>query len=78
MFQKFIFQKTTLSPCTFSSINEVDLYASLKDVISHMHLLWELVLLGEPIVVMAPSPTICATTVLALISSINPLRYYSY
>lgn len=62
------------SPCTLSSINEVNLYQSLREVLPHMHLLWELVLLGEPLVVMAPSPTVCASTVLALVSSISPLK----
>jgi hypothetical protein len=30
-------------------------------------MLWELMLLGEPVVVMAPSPTVSSETVLALV-----------
>lgn len=33
----------------------------------HLQMLWELVLLGEPLVVIAPSPTVSSETVLALI-----------
>uniref|UniRef100_H2YY45 UDENN domain-containing protein n=1 Tax=Ciona savignyi TaxID=51511 RepID=H2YY45_CIOSA len=62
---------------SLSSIHEVNLYESLCDVLPHIHLLWELVLIGAPIVVMAPSPTVCSSTVLALVSSISPLRYCS-
>uniref|UniRef100_A0A8C5BZC1 DENN/MADD domain containing 6Aa n=1 Tax=Gadus morhua TaxID=8049 RepID=A0A8C5BZC1_GADMO len=40
-------------------------------------MLWELVLLGEPLVVMAPSPAESSDTVLALISCLSPLRYCS-
>ncbi|XP_078485837.1 protein DENND6A [Ciona intestinalis] len=65
------------TPFSLSSIHEVDLYQNLCDVLPHIHLLWELVLIGEPIVVMAPSPTACSSTVLALVSCINPLRYCS-
>lgn len=32
-----------------------------------MQMLWELMLLGEPVVVMAPSPTVSSETVLALV-----------
>ncbi|CAB1315696.1 unnamed protein product, partial [Coregonus sp. 'balchen'] len=40
-------------------------------------MLWELVLLGEALVVMAPSPAESSDTVLALVSCISPLRYCS-
>ncbi|TRY92896.1 hypothetical protein DNTS_005710, partial [Danionella cerebrum] len=40
-------------------------------------MLWELVLLGEALVVMAPSPAESSDTVLALVSCIAPLRYCS-
>uniref|UniRef100_A0A4W5NDL3 DENN/MADD domain containing 6B n=1 Tax=Hucho hucho TaxID=62062 RepID=A0A4W5NDL3_9TELE len=43
----------------------------------HLHMLWELMLLGEPVVIMAPSPTVSSETVLALSFSHTtvPLRY---
>uniref|UniRef100_A0A671UGK0 DENN/MADD domain containing 6B n=1 Tax=Sparus aurata TaxID=8175 RepID=A0A671UGK0_SPAAU len=46
-----------------------------QSVLIHLHILWELTLLGEPLVVMAPSPTISSETVLALVSSISPLKF---
>lgn len=43
-----------------------------QSVLVHLQLLWELLLLGEPLVVMAPSPTASSETVLALV------RYQSH
>jgi len=48
------------------SIYQPDLFQSLRPVLSHLHLFWELVLTAEPIVVMAPLPDMCANTVHAL------------
>lgn len=38
-----------------------------QSLLIHVQLLWELVLLGEPLVVMAPSPTVSSEVVLALV-----------
>ncbi|CAL8129641.1 unnamed protein product [Orchesella dallaii] len=57
------------------SVYQADLFQALRPVLSHVHLLWELVLTAEPIVVMAPLPDTCANTVHALLSMIFPLRY---
>uniref|UniRef100_A0A3B3TWC4 DENN/MADD domain containing 6B n=1 Tax=Poecilia latipinna TaxID=48699 RepID=A0A3B3TWC4_9TELE len=46
-----------------------------QSVLIHLQMLWELMLLGEPLVVMAPSPTVCSETILALVSSISPLKF---
>uniref|UniRef100_A0A8C8APF9 DENN domain containing 6B n=1 Tax=Otus sunia TaxID=257818 RepID=A0A8C8APF9_9STRI len=46
-----------------------------QPVLIHIQMLWELMLLGEPIVVMAPSPTVSSEMVLALTSCLAPLRY---
>uniref|UniRef100_A0A665VTC1 DENN/MADD domain containing 6Aa n=1 Tax=Echeneis naucrates TaxID=173247 RepID=A0A665VTC1_ECHNA len=46
-------------------------------VFFHIQMLWELVLLGEALVVMAPSPAESSDTVLALVNCISPLRYCS-
>uniref|UniRef100_A0A9J7X769 DENN/MADD domain containing 6B n=1 Tax=Cyprinus carpio carpio TaxID=630221 RepID=A0A9J7X769_CYPCA len=56
-------------------IHELDLFKCFQSVLIHMQMLWELMLLGEPVVVMAPSPTVSSETVLALVSAIAPLRY---
>ncbi|XP_059925030.1 DENN/MADD domain containing 6Aa [Gadus macrocephalus] len=59
------------------TIHEVDLFRCFHPVFFHIQMLWELVLLGEPLVVMAPSPAESSDTVLALISCLSPLRYCS-
>uniref|UniRef100_A0A8D0CJS6 DENN/MADD domain containing 6Aa n=1 Tax=Scleropages formosus TaxID=113540 RepID=A0A8D0CJS6_SCLFO len=59
------------------SIHEVDLFRCFSPVFFHIQMLWELVLLGEALVVMAPSPAESSDTVLALVSCISPLRYCS-
>lgn len=55
-----------VQPQHLSSVQDVDLFQSLGCVLSHVHLLWELVLTAEPIVVMATSPTDCSAMVQAL------------
>ncbi|XP_072845707.2 protein DENND6A [Pogona vitticeps] len=59
------------------TVHEVDLFRCFLPVFFHIQMLWELVLLGEPLVVMAPSPSESSETVLALVSCISPLKYYS-
>jgi len=44
-------------------------------LLPHIHLLWELVLLSEPIAVMASSPSICSDVVQTLVSLIQPLHF---
>lgn len=51
-----------------ASALEDDMFQSLLNIISHVHLLWELVLLNEPILVMAGSPKTCANMVQALVA----------
>lgn len=46
-----------------ASAYDGDMFKSLSSVVSHIHLLWELVLLSEPIVVMTSSPTTCSEIV---------------
>uniref|UniRef100_A0AAY5EXC9 UDENN domain-containing protein n=1 Tax=Electrophorus electricus TaxID=8005 RepID=A0AAY5EXC9_ELEEL len=53
----------------------LDLFKCFQSIFIHLQMLWELMLLGEPMVVMAPSPAISSETVLALVSSIGPLKY---
>ncbi|XP_056591156.1 DENN/MADD domain containing 6Aa isoform X2 [Triplophysa dalaica] len=59
------------------TVHEVDLFRCFYPVFFHIQMLWELVLLGEALVVMAPSPAESSETVLALVSCISPLRYCS-
>ncbi|XP_029828190.2 protein DENND6B isoform X2 [Ixodes scapularis] len=57
------------------SVHEVDIFRCLLPMLSHVQLLWELVLVAEPVVVMASSPAVCSETVHALVGLIWPLRF---
>uniref|UniRef100_A0A8B9JX63 DENN/MADD domain containing 6B n=1 Tax=Astyanax mexicanus TaxID=7994 RepID=A0A8B9JX63_ASTMX len=63
------------APTVLPTIHELDLFKCFQSILIHLQMLWELMLLGEPLVVMAPSPTMSSETVLALVSSISPLKY---
>ncbi|XP_074024226.1 protein DENND6B [Numenius arquata] len=63
------------APMVLPSIHELDLFRCFQPVLIHVQMLWELMLLGEPIVVMAPSPTVSSEMILALTSCLAPLRY---
>ncbi|XP_044182481.1 protein DENND6A-like [Acropora millepora] len=65
------------SPKVIPTLKDPDIFRCLQPILPHIHLLWELVLTNEPIVVMAPSPTVCSETVQALASLISPLHYCS-
>ncbi|KAK9763078.1 hypothetical protein K7432_010582 [Basidiobolus ranarum] len=51
------------------------MYNQFHEIIGDMWLCWELVLLGEPIVVTSQSPATCSETVTALIDMISPVPY---
>ncbi|KAF1372033.1 hypothetical protein PFLUV_G00260130 [Perca fluviatilis] len=67
--------KRARRPTVLPFDHQLDLFKCFQPVLVHLQMLWELVLLGEPLVVMAPSPTVSSETVLALISIISPLRF---
>uniref|UniRef100_A0A8C2AKP2 DENN/MADD domain containing 6B n=1 Tax=Cyprinus carpio TaxID=7962 RepID=A0A8C2AKP2_CYPCA len=54
------------APTVLPSVHELDLFKCFQSVLIHVQMLWELMLLGEPVVVMAPSPTVPSETVLVL------------
>ncbi|XP_072401870.1 protein DENND6A isoform X1 [Diabrotica undecimpunctata] len=58
-----------------TNVEDLNLFEILQPVLSYIHLLWELVIVSEPIVVMASSPTHCSSMVLALTRLICPLQY---
>ncbi|KAH0617272.1 hypothetical protein JD844_029166 [Phrynosoma platyrhinos] len=62
-------------PLVLPSACEVDLFRCFQPVLIHIQMLWEWVLLGEPLVVMGPSPAVSSEVVLALTSCLAPLRY---
>ncbi|XP_034382124.1 protein DENND6B isoform X2 [Cyclopterus lumpus] len=63
------------APTVLPTLHELDLFRCFQSVLIHLQMFWELMLLGEPVVVMAPSPTVSSETVLALVSSISPLKF---
>ncbi|XP_047406481.1 protein DENND6B isoform X2 [Sciurus carolinensis] len=46
------------APVVLSSVHELDLFRCFQPVLTHVQTLWELMLLGEPLVVLAPSPDV--------------------
>uniref|UniRef100_A0A673M822 Protein DENND6B-like n=1 Tax=Sinocyclocheilus rhinocerous TaxID=307959 RepID=A0A673M822_9TELE len=70
-----VMQNLLPAPTVLPSVHELDLFKCFQSVLIHVQMLWELMLLGEPVVVMAPSPTFSSETVLALVSTIAPLHY---
>ncbi|XP_044943504.1 protein DENND6B isoform X1 [Mustela lutreola] len=63
------------APVILSSVHELDLFRCFQPVLTHVQTLWELMLLGEPLVVLAPSPAVSSELVLALISCLQPLKF---
>ncbi|KAG1174163.1 hypothetical protein G6F70_005174 [Rhizopus microsporus] len=51
------------------------LYYHFKDILKDLWLLWELMLLAEPIVVIATEPSVCSEAVVSLVDIINPIPY---
>ncbi|KAG2227478.1 hypothetical protein INT45_007504 [Circinella minor] len=51
------------------------LYHHFKDILQDLWLLWELMLLAEPLVVIAPDPGVCSEAVVSLVDLINPIPY---
>ncbi|NWX27706.1 DEN6B protein, partial [Notiomystis cincta] len=60
------------APLVLPSVHELDLFRCFQPVLIHIQMLWELMLLGEPMVVMAPSPTVSSEMVLALTRNLLP------
>ncbi|KAH7731030.1 hypothetical protein AAVH_02079 [Aphelenchoides avenae] len=66
---------TPTTTVVIPSVHEVEFYRNLKSVVAHLQQLWELVLLAEPLVVIAPTPAICSGIVTSLVSLIWPLKF---
>ncbi|CAG9759957.1 unnamed protein product [Ceutorhynchus assimilis] len=58
-----------------TQVEQLNFFEVFKPVLSHIHLLWELVITSEPIIVMASSPANCSKMVLALTRLISPLQF---
>ncbi|KAJ6651428.1 hypothetical protein lerEdw1_021001 [Lerista edwardsae] len=70
-----VIQNLLPAPLVLPSATELDLFRCFQPVLIHVQMLWELMLLGEPLVVMAPSPSVASEMVLALTSCLAPLKY---
>ncbi|XP_020575250.1 protein DENND6B [Phalaenopsis equestris] len=57
----------------FGLFHEADIFASFRGILLHLWTLWELMILGEPLLVIAPTPTQCSEAVAALVSLLAPL-----
>jgi Stabilization of polarity axis/Transport protein Avl9 len=64
-------------PISITSPNEIDIFGPLHTIIHHIQLMWELMLLCEPLVIIATSPTDSSHIVQALTGLIHPLEYYA-
>ncbi|XP_078341038.1 protein DENND6A-like isoform X3 [Crassostrea virginica] len=65
------------APSILPSLYEIDIFSSFQTILPHIQMLWELVLTGEPLVVMAASPSVTSAAVQALISLIGPQKFCS-
>ncbi|XP_059103353.1 protein DENND6B isoform X1 [Peromyscus eremicus] len=63
------------APVVLTSVHDLDLFRCFRPVLTHVQTLWELMLLGEPLVVLAPSPDVSSELVLALTSCLQPLKF---
>ncbi|KAK8967368.1 hypothetical protein KSP40_PGU005611 [Platanthera guangdongensis] len=57
----------------FGLFHEADIFVSFRGLLLHLWTLWELMILGEPLLVFAPTPTQCSEAVSALVSLLAPL-----
>ncbi|XP_052281111.1 protein DENND6A-like isoform X2 [Dreissena polymorpha] len=72
-----VLQPVVPAQSVLPSLFEVDIYSPFQSILPHIQMLWELVIAGEPIVVMAASPAVTSSTVQSLVSLISPLHYCS-
>eukprot|EP00127_Corallochytrium_limacisporum_P006656 Clim_evm35s232 gene=Clim_evmTU35s232 len=55
--------------------DDINIFTALKPVLPHLWQLFELMMLGEPILVFARSPATCSRAVIALTEIIRPMRF---
>lgn len=69
-------------PCSpaqlLSAVCDVDVFHCFASLLPHVQLLWELVLIGEPLVVMASQPQTSSDLVQALVRSVCLRFFESY
>ncbi|CAG8464033.1 2903_t:CDS:10 [Paraglomus brasilianum] len=58
-----------------ASLPPKTLFSHFRDMIKDLWLCWELMVLAEPLALMAPDPKICSEAVVELVDLINPIPY---
>ncbi|CAL4913641.1 unnamed protein product [Urochloa decumbens] len=59
----------------YGLFHDADLFAAFRGLLLHLWTLWELMVVGEPVLVVAPSPAQCSEAVAGLVSLVAPLLY---
>lgn len=59
----------------YGLFHDADLFAAFRGLLLHLWTLWELMVIGEPVLVVAPSPPQCSEAVAGLVSLVAPLLY---
>ncbi|KAG7944520.1 hypothetical protein I3843_15G106100 [Carya illinoinensis] len=55
--------------------HDSDIFGTFRGLLLQLWVLWELLLIGEPILIMAPTPPQCCEAVASLVSLVAPLLY---
>lgn len=55
--------------------HDSDIFGTFRGLLLQLWVLWELVLIGEPILIIAPTPPQCCEAVASLVSLVAPLLY---
>jgi hypothetical protein len=67
--------KLKLSGSKLNSLEDINIYSIFKNNIDFLIKLWELLILGESILIITPFPKVSCEAVLSCISIISPLFY---
>lgn len=63
------------SHCGSSIFHEVNPVVALAPVLDLLPAIWEIVMSGEPLLIIAPTPTACSSAVMSIMSLIHPLPF---
>lgn len=66
---------SVVSVASVALFNEIEMATALQGVHDKIYALWELVVLGEPILVHGCTPPQCAAAVMAIVGLVHPLPY---
>lgn len=55
--------------------HDADIFGTFRGILLQLWLLWELMIIGEPVLVIAPTPPQCCEAVATLVSLVAPLLY---